>query len=242
MKYFKLIDDNLIIGVITSNNFMHYSILTDSYSRANEQIGEYVSYKGKLYRSGWMQPYLQIAPYKEIAIIEIEKDEYDKLLEAFQITEVIETAQEEEVIQPEEIDIELNRDSLEFIRTTKINEMSYACRTTIEAGFDLELRGETHHFSLSTQDQLNLMSLNTLINTTDEIPYHADGEEVVFYTSEEISKIINAANSLKIYHTTYYNALKNYIKALETIEEISAITYGTPIPEEYKTEVLRALE
>ena len=36
MKYYKLIDNNSIIGVINSNNFMHYDKLTDSYSRANE--------------------------------------------------------------------------------------------------------------------------------------------------------------------------------------------------------------
>jgi len=34
----------------------------------------------------------------------------------------------------------------------KLKEMSATCRRVIEAGFDLELRGETHHFSLDTQD------------------------------------------------------------------------------------------
>ena len=74
------------------------------------------------------------------------------------------------------------------------------------------------------------------------IPYHADGEECTFYTSEEINEIVETATAFKIYHTTYYNALKHYINALETIEEISAIEYGTPIPEEYKSDVLKALE
>jgi hypothetical protein len=60
--------------------------------------------------------------------------------------------------------------------------MSRTCRQTIEAGFDLVLRGETRHFSLTTQDQLNLMSLGTLVQTQDLIPYHADGEECEFYT------------------------------------------------------------
>jgi len=54
--------------------------------------------------------------------------------------------------------------------------------------------------------------------------------------------IIQAATELKVYNTTYYNALKTYINSLETIEEISAITYGTPIPDEYKTDVLKTLE
>ena len=46
----------------------------------------------------------------------------------------------------------------------------------------------------------------------------------------------------KNYQLVYYNALKSYISALETMEEITAITYGTPIPEEYKTDVLKILE
>jgi len=40
--------------------------------------------------------------------------------------------------------------------------MSRACRQTIEAGFDLIIRGETKHFSLTTQDQLNLMSISSM--------------------------------------------------------------------------------
>jgi len=61
--------------------------------------------------------------------------------------------------------------------------MSYNCRKAIENGFDLILRGETHHFSLTTQDQLNLMNLDT---TAELIPYHADGESYTYYTAEEI--------------------------------------------------------
>jgi hypothetical protein len=131
---------------------------------------------------------------------------------------------------------------LEFIRSSKLKEMSYACRTTIEAGFDLDIHDEKQHFSLTTQDQLNLMSLGAMTQTQSLIPYHADGEQTTFYTSEEINEIVEAANSFKIYHTTYYNALKDYINSLETIEEISAITYGVEIPEEYKSNVLKILE
>jgi hypothetical protein len=131
---------------------------------------------------------------------------------------------------------------LEYVREGKINEMSRACRETIEAGFDLDIRGETKHFSLTAQDQLNLMSLNLMAQTESLIPYHADGEACTFYTNEEINEIVESATAFKIYHTTYYNALKTYINALETIEDIAAIKYGTPIPEEYKSDVLKALE
>lgn len=119
--------------------------------------------------------------------------------------------------------------------------MSRACRATIEGGFSLELRNEIKHFSLDTQDQLNLMNLSILAQTQSLIPYHADDEECVFYTNEEINEIVETANAWRIYHTTYYNSLKKYINALEDVEAIGAIEYGIDIPEEYQTEVLRAL-
>ncbi len=86
------------------------------------------------------------------------------------------------------------------------------------------------------------MNLSLMAQTQTMIPYHADGEECIFYTNEEINEIIDSANALKLYNTTYFNALKNYINSLNTIEEISAITYGTLIPDEYKTDVLKFLE
>lgn len=131
--------------------------------------------------------------------------------------------------------------TLEFIRSSKISEMSLQCRRTIEAGVDVELRMETKHFSMDTQDQLNLMSLGVMAQTQELIPYHADGETCIFYTADEINQIVAAATAHKVYHTTYYNALKNYINSLSTIEEIAAITYGTPIPDEYQSEVLKVI-
>jgi hypothetical protein len=86
------------------------------------------------------------------------------------------------------------------------------------------------------------MSLNVIAQTQNIIPYHCDGETCIFYSAEEINQIIAAATAHKIYHTTYYNALKSYINSLETIEDIAAITYGTPIPDEYKSEVLKVID
>lgn len=241
MQYYKLISDNTIIGAITSNNFIYYSPVAQCYLRCQEDKGEYISYKGRLYRTTWMQPIAIQETYISVQVEQIGFEEYNAIKAAIDNNEVIEI-EEEEIEEPEVID-EVEEDmTLEFIRTSKINEMSYTCRMTIEAGFDLELRGEMHHFSLNTQDQLNLITLSTLAQTQSLIPYHADGEACIFYTSEEIREIVETATAFKIYHTTYYNALKGYINALNTIEAISAITYGTEIPEEYKSDVLKALE
>ena len=247
MKYFKILIDNIIIGAVNSNEFMRYIPITDCFVRATEQNGEYIAYRGKFYRATWMQPIVQAVDYTEALILEINKEEYDILIEAFETKEEIEQQEEQPIYEePQEEYIPsvdpIEETTLEFIRSSKLQEMSYACRTTIEAGFNLEIRGETKHFSLTTQDQLNLMSAVTMAQTQDLIPYHADGEECEFYTANEINEISAKATELKNYNLAYYNSLKIYINALETIEDIAAITYGTSIPDEYKSDVLKVLE
>ena len=239
MKYYKLIDDNKMIGAVSSNDFIRYSPIVDCFLRTSEETGEYISFQNKLYRATWMSPISVAQEYISIQTVEITQAEYDIIMAAYESNQTIEedTAEEEPVIPTPAMD-----DELEFIRNSKINAMSYACRITIEQGFDLDLRGETHHFSLTTQDQLNLMSLSALAQTQSLIPYHADGEECTFYTAEEIKQIIDAAASFKNYQLAYHNALKAYVNALETIEDIAAIEYGTPIPDEYKSDVLMVLE
>ena len=243
MNYYKLIDQQNISGVITSNDFIAYYPSADCYLSATDLTGEYANYDNKLYRDTWMKPYQVFIPHQVVKILPITFDEYQILKEMFKTEETIrriEIEEQEEIIEDNTDPSDIS--TLDFIRTTKINEMSYTCRTTIEAGFDLELRGVMKHFSLDTQDQLNLISLSAMAQTQTLIPYHADGEECVFYTNEEINEIVETATAFKIYHTTYYNALKTYINALETIEEISAITYGVEIPDEYKSDVLKVLE
>ena len=243
MKYYKIIQDKNCVGIANSNNFILYQPEIHSFTAANEVTGDLVEYKNKFYRGLWMKPMATdiTIKYTIADIIEITKEEYIAFEEAFKENEVIE---EETQVEPEYIEpyVEPEKEGIDFIRQSKIAEMSHQCRKTIEAGIDVELRGEMKHFSLDTQDQLNLMSLGVMAQTQEMIPYHADGESCIFYTAEEISQIVSAATNHKVYHTTYYNALKNYINSLETIEEIAAIEYGTPIPEEYKTEVLKVIE
>lgn len=242
MKYYKLILDNQIIGVVSSNNFIRYSPLIDCFLRSDEVEGEYIGFQGKLYRTTWMSSIQIQQPYTLVDTVEIEKEEYDIFIEAIKQGHEIkdDPDYEEPIVEPEKDPIDIA--SVEFIRDSKINEMSRACRAAIEQGFDIALRGKIKHFSLTTQDQLNLMNLGTIAQTQNLIPYHADGEACEFYTSEEINQIIKTYTSFKAYHTTYYNALKTYINTLETIEEIAAITYGTEIPDQYKSDVLKVLE
>lgn len=243
MKFYKILIDRTFIGAVHSGQFVAENATRRRLFHSDEEHGQFVEYKGILYRDYWMQPVVNDSRIFTIADIrEITEEEYNAYMEAIINNDPIEDDddEEEEPIIPiptPEID-----EGLEFVRSSKLLQMSQACRHTIEEGFDLDIRGETHHFSLTIQDQLNLMSLNSMTQTNSLIPYHADGEESTFYTADEIKQIIDAAAAFKNYHLAYYNALKAYINDLDTIEAIAAIEYGTPIPDEYKSDVLMVLE
>ncbi|MCD7820866.1 MAG: hypothetical protein LUG64_01460 [Clostridiales bacterium] len=133
--------------------------------------------------------------------------------------------------------------TLEGIRADKIAEMSADCEAQITDGVDVTLSdGESHHYSLTVEDQLNLVSLSALLTAGQEaVPYHADGEECRYYTAEDFAAIVTVATAWKMYHEAYFNSLKAYISALEDTAEIRAIAYGCAIPAEYQSEVYQAL-
>ena len=242
MTYYKIILNAQIVGVATSESCFRFQEKHSMLLRTTVAKAEYIECANALYHALWMHPIkTDIYNYEIADIISIGEQEYNILAPVIEIEPVpIEDDEPEEpIVEPIN---PVNEITIEYVQQAKIKEMSAACRHTIEAGFDLVLRGATHHFSLDTQDQLNLINLGAMTQAQSLIPYHADGEECIFYTAAEINEIIDSANAFKIYHTTYYNALKIYINALETIEDIAAITYGVEIPEEYQTDVLKALQ
>lgn len=121
--------------------------------------------------------------------------------------------------------------------------MSATCNKIITNGFDAILSdGENHHFSLTIQDQLNLITLSSMVAAGETIiPYHADGELCKGYSVEDITTIINTATSFKTYHVTYFNSLKVYIDSMNDINEVNNVVYGIDIPEEYQSDVLKQL-
>lgn len=243
MKYYKIIRDNEFIGAVNSQDFVRYQVKHHFYERVNENYGEFAEYKGVFYRSTWMQPLREDAPeYIEASVIEITENEYKAYMAAIAANQPISAVDEDvEEVESDYVD-PIDQMSLEFIRESKLKEMSNTCHHLIEAGFDITLTdGQTHHFSLDTQDQLNLITLSAMAETEEVVPYHADGEVCRFYTAAEMKQIIAAATQFKIYHTTYYNALKQYINALNNFDTIAGIYYGIELPEEYQSDVLKAI-
>ena len=242
MKYYKIMQDNEFVGAVCSDDFVRYQQKHQCYIGTNEQYGEFVSYNGILYRCTWMKPIKNPNTVYEVAsLIGISEGQYRILTRAAETNAEIEPAIEPEPIEVAPQTTIADENTLKYVRDAKIKQLSNACTRTIEEGFVLVLRGEEHHFSLTIQDQLNLITLSALAQTQTLIPYHADGEQSTFYTNEEINEIVETANAFKIYNAAYFNALKGYVNSLESIEEIGRIEYGSAIPEEYQTEVLKAL-
>lgn len=180
--------------------------------------------------------------YITTTYVEIDKAEYDALREALDNRED-ETEPIDDLPTPDEPVDPVYDNTLEFLRASKISEMSRYCNTVITNGIDVELSdGQSYHFSLTTQDQLNLLTLSTLIaGGQQQIPYHADDELCKFYDAVDMLAIIQKATEFKSFQVTYFNALKAYIESLDSIEEIGAVEYGMDIPEEFQSDVLKAL-
>ena len=151
MLYYKLFTNDEFIGVANSDNFLYENPISKWLLTSNEISGQFIQCNNKLYRDYWMAPLTNPShAYENVSIVEIDKVTYDTFAAAIINNETIVLSDgEEPILSPEVIDYEAEV-TIEYAREIKIKEMSKLCKETIENGFDLELRGETHHFSLDT--------------------------------------------------------------------------------------------
>ena len=122
---------------------------------------------------------------------------------------------------------------LDDLRKNKIAEMNKCCVENITKGISVLLSDNSyHHFTLAIEDQLNLSMYEKMIeNGSKSILYHENGNTVKLFSSEDMKKIISAANNLKRYQLTYYNLLKYCINNMYDIDAISNIYYGIDLNE-----------
>lgn len=247
MTYYKVIKDNEFVGIGTSYELRKYQLKHGILLVADDNTAQYIQINDRLYRDNWFKILTtDTIEYETASISVIEESEYQQLFEAIDKGEEISNVvkDEDSYYQGEDTIVDSNSIiTLDYLKTQKIKEMSYFCNQAIVDGFDVELSDKKmHHFSLTVQDQLNLITLSSLaVSGEENIPYHADGELCEFFSANDIMAIINAATELKTYHTTYYNSLKLYIQSLVNKEDVANITYGVSIPDEYKSDVLIAL-
>ena len=181
MKYYKIIKDKEFIGVGTTLNLCRFQIKHQIILICDETQVQYIWLDGTFYRANWMWPETTDSVKYEIAdVIRIEKDEYDLLLKAVETNEEF-AFEEESVVEFEPIVVE--NPTIDYIRASKIAELKHHCNKAIINGVDIKLSdGETRHFSMSLEDQINLLTMAYL------------GDESV-YSTEDMKTIITKTNA-----------------------------------------------
>lgn len=111
---------------------------------------------------------------------------------------------------------------LEIAIAKKCDEVSAACESTIEAGIDYN----DEHYSLTSQDQTNILCWRGVASSGSGVPYHADGKHCRMYTAEEFVALSNTAIAHITHNTTYCNLLMRWIETLTDLEQIHDVVYG----------------
>lgn len=245
VNYYKVYKDGELYCV--NNIFLRYQAKHDTLLACDIQDAQYIcSPSGEeIWHAQWLNKITDGAPqYPTIESAEISEDEYRALLSVsddgnLSGADVADDPVSEE-IPPEDSEAE---EQLEFIRQRKIEQMSQSCNDAIVSGVDVVLSdGNTHHFSLTIEDQLNLISLQGMLSSGAEaVPYHADGEECRYYSAEDFTAIATAVTNWKLYQESYFNSLRAYIQSMETMPELLAVEYGMEVPAEYQTVVLQQM-
>lgn len=179
--------------------------------------------------------------FAEISIADISADEYEELKVLLNLgASVPDNGNAEWAEEDPEPDEPAQDATLAEVKTRCLEKLSNDCQQTIYRGVDVELSdGTTRHFALEIEDQLNLLTLSTLIvNGETMLPYHASDELCTYYSAQDILTITQVATEYKTYHTTYYNSLKNWIMSMESIADVGAVKYGDTVPPEYCSDIL----
>lgn len=249
IKYYKIILSDKFLGVATSLDLRKYFTKRNGMrflESCFEDECQYIQYNDDLFHDNWMRKEDNRGEHTFASVIEITEEQYNfmnKNLDDVTDEEIDDWSKEQDENEPvQEIPSREDVITIEFVKEQKIKEMSIACQNVIFSGFDVVLSdGLSHHFSLNTQDQLNLITLSTAISDEQLIPYHADGELCKFYEPIDLKVVLEAATAHKTYHVSYFNSLRAYIDSLCNVDEIISVQYGMNIPFEHQSDVLKLL-
>jgi len=213
---YKAIYENIVIDVFKDLTYMRFLpkskrvVMTDK-SSANCILS---SNKKEQYHVKGM-PYPDGSDYKTVSLVKILEPEFNRLT----------------LLLKDGNEVCNNEKLLNEVREKKIEEMSKICNQTIVNGVTVRFSdNKEHHFRLTIEDQINLISLKSLIDSgLQEVVYHETDSLCKSYIAEDILLLIKTADEHKMYHTTYFNKLKHYIKDLYDVEKIKRIKYGIKI-------------
>ena len=203
MKFFKIIKDKEFIGVGTTRDMRRFQKKHNVFLVCDENDAQYIQCGEDLYHAPWMEAVDVEAVIADI--IRIEEDEYNCLVSAIESNEEVKFA-DESVVEFEPVIDEVEELTIDYIRSAKIAELKRECNKAITEGFDMELSdGETRHFTLSLDDQINLLTQA--------------------YFDEDMQLVVVKMNNFKIEHMARLKELEEYVNSLTGIEEITAVFY-----------------
>ena len=128
------------------------------------------------------------------------------------------------------IDVTEISEPIENIISQKKAELSEECEKAIVAGVDI---GDAH-YSLTIEDQANILAWMAVAQTGKAVPYHCDGQPCRVYTADEFIEVANAAVAFKTAQTTYCNLLMRQVESMTDADEVKAVQYGiTQLEGEY---------
>ena len=139
-------------------------------------------------------------------------------------------------------EISADESALAAAKRDKLTALSGNCKNKIVSGFSVELSDGEQSFKLTTEDQLNLIQIeNQLAAGETYFIYHATDMPCRIYQKEDMYKIVRAFRKHVLYHTTYYNAVKQYINSVVDIEKVNLFYYGMDVSDTVSDPVLRQI-
>lgn len=135
----------------------------------------------------------------------------------------------------EEVLAEENVYDVKEVIAEKLIEISNVCNVIINNGTQVQLSdGLSKQFSYTLEDQSNISEMFTAVMVgATSYPYHADGEDCIIYSAQDIIAIYSTLTGLKTAQTTYHNQLKAYVQSLDNAQNVMAVQYGQELTGEY---------
>ena len=133
--------------------------------------------------------------------------------------------------------------SLAEVQKDKLTEINAACDAAITAGCDVTLSdGTAGHISLSIPDQINLSTAQEAVKAGGSgYAYHLNGTLCEVYPAADIAIMAKAATAHILYHQTYCNHARTWVKRCTAVADVEAITYGAALPDDLATHMASVL-
>ena len=134
--------------------------------------------------------------------------------------------------------IDVDKMSLEEYKNWKIGQFSRQGEQIIFNGTEVELiNGVRKDFTYNLEDQSNLLNalfiIQSLDDTTITLPYHGHAEPCELYSALDILTIYITLQTFSTITQTMVNMRNNWVRSCETKEEAEAISFDTPLPQEW---------